>query len=687
MNITKTNMLSLDNKIKKDGAVNAIEQAPALSKAHSNAGINALMFQGMQNLMANPMLAKKTGVMNDEPKAEETETAKSYIAPYSSNIAFQGTAAKTMKVAAISALMAMAAGLTTSCKEADKVTIYEKENVNNVTVNVDLTTISAQLAKMTELMEFMAEQNKLNNDQNQELMNQLAIWAAKADSKYTDLMELLKSMAGKIIDIDKGVQTTNKELGTNNAYQVLIVSLLQQQGMTQEQANNYLLQLINDVRNGKKTDEQAIAELFKKLDETNNKLDDINQQLSKLNKQFAEFCAKYNVDMADFKGAFADLYKLVNKMYVDGKDRTQIAQAINTKMSTLLADVEKIKATAIEIRDKINSGTPTVSIDYERFEAMFKMLDMDQQEAMSASTNTIVAKLNELIAKQEKIENAIKILDENNGERTKYIAYVIKNETHDNSDVIEAINNLAKSNEGNIAAAAEALAARLDVLNTKVDGVLGKMDGIAKLLQQYGDKIYNKLDVDNKAILDAIKDNGKELRNANGKLDLTNLTLAELKAEVEKIKPELVKLVGNTEDANEYLDIIANRELEIKQAIAELTAIAGDALTKDELEELWKAHDANAFAKAKAYLDGIHAEDLDKADEIIDYLKKGNKTAGDTYELLLDFANKQNLSAEELKKLLKAVYDYLPELICKCECSGDCGHNQQTHEGIIGVLD
>ena len=116
MNITKTNMLSLDNKIKKDGAVNAVVSTSAASKAQSNAGINALMFQGMQNLMANPMLAKKTGVMNDEPKAD-AEAAKSYIAPYSSNIAFQGTASKTMKTAAIAALMAIAASFASCQKE------------------------------------------------------------------------------------------------------------------------------------------------------------------------------------------------------------------------------------------------------------------------------------------------------------------------------------------------------------------------------------------------------------------------------------------------------------------------------------------------------------------------------------------------------------------------------------------
>ena len=85
-------------------------------------------------------------------------------------------------------------------------------------------------------------------------------------------------------------------------------------------------------------------------------------------------------------------------------------------------------------------------------------------------------------------------------------------------------------------------------------------------------------------------------------------------------------------------------------------------------------------------MDAIHADDIAKADEIIEYLKKGNKTAADTYELLVNFANKANLSAEQLRDLLQAVYDYLPNLICKCDCAANCNNNNQTHEGIIGVL-
>ena len=90
MNIMKTNMLLLDNKILKEDAENtATIAAPVPSPAQAQAGMNALMFQGMKNLMANPELAREVGVMNDESADNTNETtAKSQNAP--SNIAFQG---------------------------------------------------------------------------------------------------------------------------------------------------------------------------------------------------------------------------------------------------------------------------------------------------------------------------------------------------------------------------------------------------------------------------------------------------------------------------------------------------------------------------------------------------------------------------------------------------------------------
>ena len=138
MNIMKTNMLLLDNKMAKDYEVNAAESASIPSKVSPKYGMNALMFQGMQNLMANPMLAKGVGVMNDDAEVGKDESAKSYVAPFSSNMAFQG---KT-KTAAMASMAALAALGLVSCEK----TKVEVPNVNveqNVKVEVDVTSITS----------------------------------------------------------------------------------------------------------------------------------------------------------------------------------------------------------------------------------------------------------------------------------------------------------------------------------------------------------------------------------------------------------------------------------------------------------------------------------------------------------------------------------------------------------------
>lgn len=684
MNIMKTNMLLLDNKIRKDDAENNTStQAPVPSTVQPNAGMKALMFQGMQNLMANPMLAKEAGVMNDEPQADNKDSAKSFVAPYSSNIAFQGKFATAAKTAALAALLTLgAASCTKDRTEIIKDPVHVEQNVN---VDVDLSPVTALLTSIqSTLLQMMIQQQDngfLLQDQLNEvqaLKAQLATDMKDVKAQMEAIKSVLKTIGNKVFEIDNHVVAGYNK---NNAYHEAVIAYLSQ-FMTKDEAIFYFDKLYGQVSIGAISIDQAMNEIVNKWDETNSKIDDTNDKIDDIMLQLSkitDIIAKYDSDKTDLQNALDKLYNLVGNIYADGKNRTAIALDINRKLTALSSDVKQTKEVATQIRDNLKKG---VSIDINQIKPLIKAMGISIEQAMAMDTAQLIEKMNEFIAGQDKIDKAIKKLDMNNDARTAYLANLIKNKTTDNADVIEAINNLALANEANIAAATENLAAKLDALIARADVSLGKLDGLART----GDKIYNKLDVDNKAILDQLKANGDKLRDANGKLDLNNLTLAELNAEAEKIKPELEKLNANAKDANNNLVKIDEDVLAIKQAIAELTAIAGDALTKDELEELWKAHDANAFAKAKAFLNSIHAEDIAKADEIIEYLKKGNKTAADTYQLLLDFANKANLSAEQLRDLLKAVYDYLPELKCQCNCSGDCGDNQHTHEGIIGVL-
>lgn len=801
MNIMKINMLSLNEKMAKEKTANSAVSVPNMAATQS--GMNALTFLGLKNLMEDPQLAQETGVMKDG--AGKDESAKSYVAPFSSNIAFQGVAAtKAAKTLAATAILASAAALT-SC-EKNYYDMPPAETKTEITITVTNEQTTALLNSMVTLLAQMLEQQKISQAEFQAYMQQVIAWQGQTSNDLNAIKTLLSSMAAKIIDIDNGVQE-------NNAYQQIIISMLETQGYSHSEAiailkeaiqwakdhggdilsalqqimekldlvNQNLENILNvviDARDKAAEDRAALLEVALQIREQNNaslyqqqiminqnnalimqnniiiqnqklivkkieestaktnatikevaaaigmKLDDLatiivktgksledvmkmskeeilavlkanNEELQNVNnnlqnldsdavkaaEQILAILNQISAQLSELSKQFADAVKMFRSkldnltfiaggIYNNGVANNMMLAQLNQQVFDLRKDVKSIKITAMQIRDNLKNG---VSVDTKQLEEMFKILNMHQQ----ASAAEIIARLDAFIAGQEKLEAAINKLGDENNSKLDYIASLIQNKTNDNAGLIEAINNLAKSNEENITAAVEALAAKLDALIAKVDAALAKMDNLAKLVKQYGDQILAKFGVA-EDILAAIKANG-------AKIDITNMNLAELKAEVEKIKPELLKLQTSANTANTYLDILTKRALEIKEQIANLEAIAGKGLTKEELEELWKKHDADNYNKYTAFLNSLHAEDIGKANEIIALMKEGNLTNKNIYELLLDFANKTNLTAEQLRDLLKAVYEYLPELKCNCNCQGDCDNNG-NHEGIIGDL-
>lgn len=824
MNIMKTNMLLLDNKIMKEDGGNTTTQAPVPSTNDPQKGMKALSFLGMRNLMANPKLAQGIGVMND--KMAETSSAKSYVAPYSSNIAFKGGFQNVAKAAVLTAVAGLGAASLQSCARELKSEQTQIVYIDNEALIAAIESSTANLqAQIDELVKLLAQKDadqaerdkqviaaltsviNLLNSMNDKIdkqsisFDEFKLMIYGQNSAILDAIVLLqnitkeeaKAMVDRILEAYKNglidiktamaqiqelLQTNNdlltqmlavlqnlqaaaekaneqraELLGTTNEilkYQKVSVS--QQQAMMNQlnvliQQNNVQIynqqQTINAIKQtgadlkasiyevaqylGVKVDylaeviaitgksitdimtmskEEIIALLeahLKELQEANNKLNDVNNNLNNLNgsvedntdaiidaaeeitnilneisakldelsKQFAEA-----VEM--FRGKLNRLISYAKGCYKNGQINNTMLENLNNQLFDIKNEVINIKITAKEIKNDIQNG---ISIDFDSSEIkeLLKILNL----SINSSADEIIAKLDEYIAGQEKIEIAINKLGDENSSNLEYIANLIKTKTVDNSDVIAAIQALAEANEDNIAAATELLAAKLDKLIAKVNAILNKMDDLASVLKQYGDQLLAKLDV-NDEILKEIKVNGNLLRDANGKLDLTNMSLAQLQAEVEKIAPQLQKLINNTNTANGYLDIISKKQIEIDEHILDLGNIGGGGITAEELEALWIQHDAAAYAKFKEYMDGIHADNMDKADEIIGYLKKNNATAGDVYQLLIEFKNQAGDDAEALKKLLQAVYDYLPELKCNCSC--DCDDNDNVHEGIIDII-
>ena len=101
--------------------------------ATPQAAMNALNFQGLNNVASDPQLATELKMMNEEEIPQQPEgESKEFVAPYKSNIAFQGKTS-ILKSAAFSALMALGMlGATASLTSCDKETITQ-----SVTVDMD----------------------------------------------------------------------------------------------------------------------------------------------------------------------------------------------------------------------------------------------------------------------------------------------------------------------------------------------------------------------------------------------------------------------------------------------------------------------------------------------------------------------------------------------------------------------
>ena len=252
MNIMKTSMLSIDNKIKKEEAGIPAVQMPAVSKAQSNIGMKALMFQGMQNLMANPMLAKETGVMNDEPQADNKDAAKSYVAPYSSNIAFQGKFANATKIAALAAMLTLGAA---SCT---------KENFHQEqTQIVDLESVTLAI---NELRKEMSEYNAAQSARDKEVL-------AALNSALQALFQIQASIQNQTLTIEQFQELVLGKMDNGEFQRAAILdAIMVLQQITEDSAKEAVNKILQAYQQGRIDFQTAMSQIQDLLKENNSLL-------------------------------------------------------------------------------------------------------------------------------------------------------------------------------------------------------------------------------------------------------------------------------------------------------------------------------------------------------------------------------------------------------------------------------
>ena len=240
MNIMKTNMLLLDNKIMKEEGekqTQTVSLAPVNSKEQSLSGMRALMFQGMKNLMADPELAQEVGVNggNDGNVNENNDAAKKYVAPFSSNISFQSHKMRNVAAAAMLALATL-----TSC---EKYVVNQPPAENKTEVTVTVTNQNEMAAFISMMQNYFTQallQGQMNYELWQKYMEDTEAWRKQVDSKFDSIALILKAIEGQMID-------ANGKLDESNAITQTILTMLENKGYSHSEAINLILQGMDKV--------------------------------------------------------------------------------------------------------------------------------------------------------------------------------------------------------------------------------------------------------------------------------------------------------------------------------------------------------------------------------------------------------------------------------------------------------
>ena len=289
MNINATELMLLNKKIKFGGAgVDDVKEGsntnvtlPTPEENKPQTGMNALMFQGLNNVVSNPDLSNATGtnlsfLRETAPEQTAENTEKEYVAPYKSNIAFQGKA-NQFKTVVLGALMGLAslgaAGTMTSC------TPEEHMQYNSQEVKIDMT-------ELVSLIQQMLEQQQITNEQMQQMNTYMLQLIQLVQSGQMTANEFYKQMFNYMI-----INQTNQEI---------IIEQLVQNGQSQEEANALIQQLINDVNAGLVSAEEA----WNKIQEL---LGDIKASIGQFNKYFEQMLAKQDELIKTNKQGFEEL--------------------------------------------------------------------------------------------------------------------------------------------------------------------------------------------------------------------------------------------------------------------------------------------------------------------------------------------------------------------------------------------
>ena len=563
MNINSNELLLLNKKIRfgetpaENGTVNSVP-SPEADKPQT--GMNTLMFQGLNNVVSNPELSTNLGIMKEiAPQPAETKTTEGYVAPYKSNIAFQGGKLKSLALAAMMAL-ATFGGVATMSSCTDGTEIYEETNIN-----IDLSAMQDMINQLTAILTQMLEQQQITNQQMQQM------------NAY--MMQLLEEVKNGNINAEQFYQRMFDYMIVNQANQEIIIDQLVQNGQTQEEANALLQQLIEEVRNGNMTAQEALEKIQSLLGDIKGLLEQAIQDFS---NYFEQMLAKQDELIATNKQGFEELIKR-------GDITNETLQNMQEQNDSLIVLSNK----QIEAQQDIKNAIINSKVDLDaNFDAIV--------DALNANKNDLIEALMKLGYTQAQIQKmtAAQIIDAINkntqatqqgnlmlSKITRYVALlpeIYKNGSITNSE-LQAIYKLFS----------EAVASGGDYseeMLAKLEEVVNKLESIEGILNDMNAKLTDMIN-DFKAFRDQYTDDKAEQFKLLEQLVIDNKIQTAQLGLMQSAQKEMLESLKGLKANSDTLLVIAKddtRHKELIEAIKNIqTGGAGD-IDYDRLEEMFK---------------------------------------------------------------------------------------------------
>lgn len=632
MNINANELLLLNKKVRfgeeagKPAQPQIIEQ-PTTQETNPQAGMNALMFQGMNNVVSNPQLATNLSVMREEVAEEGQQTVKNdtqdEATPLKTNVAFQGKASRFKNVAmsALMGLMTLGAASTLQSCQPDV-------NVSQ-SVDIDMTAITEMIAQMQALMQQMKEQQEITNSQLQTM------------NAY--LLQLMQEVKNGNINQEQFYQKMYAYMIQNESNQEIIIQQLVNNGKSQDEANKLIQDLIAKVDAGIISAQQAMETI---------------QNL-----------------LGDIKGLLGQVLSSLTKAENDRAELIELAKQGNANTSTLIdkADVFiKSSNTANAKLDEIKSSIEKANMDSNaNFDAVVKTLNMnkDQLIGVMMKLGYTQAEIQKMTAGQiiAAIKENTQVTKNNNATLNEILAEVKSGKLsaeEASKKIINLLENIQKSldqvivsikdhyhNDANVTVYLQKIQELLEKNNDKTDSTNEILNNIYNLVETNG----TKADDMGKQILNYIAAVGfemnrnfgkliEEVQTGNGKLDYMTELMVALNKQVKQNGEDGKKL------GNEILNYLGAVGFEMNRNFtAVLGAINNGTAKLGDIEKL--------VAQLNTLVKENNENNQKLGNQIINYLGKLGTDMNKDFTAILNAINKGNAGTDKLQDLLEKVLE------------------------------